>query len=368
MIVLKSARVPWGLLGFLVLICLGEVATREFEPGLIGIEPWDWRLTSQAAVSAEVKSASVLCLGDSLIKLGVQPQILADRLGGGRRVYNLAVCAGRAPTSYFLLRRALAAGSKPTALIVDFDETVLAQAPDQTTRLYAELLQSQEVCELAATMRRPDFAGAVLTSAVSQVARNRFEIRQAILDALTGRRDPTQAGARSTRSAAMMAHWRDNRGAQVTPEASVTLSSNPADWGWVHPYGWRPDPTNAAYVAAFLDLARNHQIQVFWLLPPLHPGLTARQIEVGMHAPFDAWLAATIARFPEVTVVDGRRLGYDASRFIDMAHLDGVGATRLSRVLGSLLADRLAHAGPQVVMLAPNPVQQVSFETSSTLR
>ena len=335
----------------LVMIALGDSLIGRVEPALIGIEPWDWRRTGQAATrAAVVREASVLCFGDSLVKLGVQPRLLADGLGGGCQAYNLALCAGRAPASYFLLRRVLEAGAKPSAIVVDFNDSFLAEPPETTLRLYSELLRPGETLELSRKIDRSNFAAEVLTSQALRVVQNRFEIRRAIVDAFSGQAETAKKRATAE---AMRANWRRNLGAQVMPKVATPLSADPAAWGWVQPSGWLPDPTNATYLDAFFRLAEARQIPVFWLLPPLHPGFTARRDQINASAPFDAFVAATGARFPGLTVVDGRHAGYDASVFIDMAHLDRDGSSRLSRSLGAILAEHLIHPGPRVVALPP---------------
>ena len=364
----RHRLVPRGLLGMLVLIALGEVLIGQVEPGLVGIEPWDWRRTGRvASTAADVRDAAVLCLGDSLVKLGVQPRLLADELGQGQRAYNLALCAGRAPASYFLLRRALEAGAKPAAIVVDFNDSFLAEPPATTLRLYSELLRPRETLELAQTIRQADFAASVFTCQAFRIVQNRFEIRRAILDALLGQ---AQTAPKRATASAMRANWRRNLGAQVMPKVVTPLPADPAAWSWVQPSGWLPDPTNAAYLDAFFALAESQHIPVFWLLPPLHPGFTARRDQISATVPFDAFVAATRAKFPGVTVVDGRRAGYDASVFIDMAHLDRDGSARLSRSLGAVVADRLAHPGPQVVALPPFDPRhgQVAVESPPTTR
>ena len=145
------------------------------------------------------------------------------------------------------------------------------------------------------------------------------------------------------------------------PKIPTPLPDDPAAWSWVQPWGWRPDPTNAAYLDRFFALARDHQIPVFWLLPPLHPGFTARRLALGSDAPFNAFVAEIQVRFPSVVVVDGRSARYDASEFIDMAHLDRDGSTRLSLGLGSVVTDCLANPdGPRVVVLPSAASPQVA--------
>ena len=358
--------VPRGFLGMLVLVALGEWLIARVEPAINGFEPWDWRQTGRAATaSADVQRAAVLCLGDSLVKLGIQPKVLASGLGGDRSAYNLALCAGRAPASYFLLRRALAAGARPEALVVDFNDSFLAEPPATTLRLYAELLGPGEARELARAGAEPDFAATIGVMQVLPAARNRFEVRRVILDLIQGRSD---FAAKSARAVAMRRNWRANLGAQVMPKVPVPMPADPAAWAWVQPSGWRADPTNAAYVAAFFELAEAHAIPVFWLLPPLHPGFAARTKELGGNPAFDAFVRATTARFPRVVVVDGRDARYDPAVYVDMAHLDRDGSARLSASLAGVMADALAHPGPQVVALPPFARAEVAAGASPLAR
>ena len=77
----------------------------------------DWAYGGRAA-SRRAPDAEILCFGDSMIKFGMAPRVLEDRLG--RRAFNLALYAGSPTASYFLLRRPLESGAKPAAVLVDF--------------------------------------------------------------------------------------------------------------------------------------------------------------------------------------------------------------------------------------------------------
>ncbi len=345
-----SRPVPRGLLGMLILVALLEGWVRRIEPAINGVEPWDWRRTGRAASGAEVRSASVLCFGDSLVKLGVQPRVLQAKLGRGRTAYNLALCAGRAPATDFLLRRALAAGARPEAIVVDFNDSFLAEPPATTLRLYAELLRPDETAELGRRTAQPDFASTVYAMQVLPSLRNRFEIRRAISDSFGGRNEFADRMARSVR---LRHNWQSNLGAQATPKIATPFPADPAAWAWIGPAGWAANSTNERHLLAFFELAEAHGIPVFWLRPPLHPGYEARRAELGLDVAFDAFVARIVARFPRVVVVDGRGAKYDPAVFIDMAHLDRDGSARLSADLATVLTEHLAHPGPQVVTLPP---------------
>src|SRR5215211_7517608 len=93
-------RVPWGLLGMLGLIGTLEAGVARRGLDFMATSTSSWVLSARAAI-LEAPRSRVLCLGDSLVKHGVLPRLLADRTG--RRAYNLSVCAAQPPVTYFLL-------------------------------------------------------------------------------------------------------------------------------------------------------------------------------------------------------------------------------------------------------------------------
>ena len=114
----EAARraVPWGLVGMISLMTIVEGYIGRNDLDFRHPWGWDWKQTVRA-IGREARGCEVLCFGDSLVKYGVVPRVLEARLG--RRAYNLAVANGQAPTAYFLLRRALEAGARPAAVLID---------------------------------------------------------------------------------------------------------------------------------------------------------------------------------------------------------------------------------------------------------
>src|SRR5262249_35519035 len=109
--------IPWGLLGMVGLIIAVESFVARHD---LDFTPWGsaaWSASPEAA-RREAPSCEVLCFGDSLVKLGVLPRVIEGVTG--KRAYNLSICAAQAPASYFLLRRGLEAGAKPSAILVDY--------------------------------------------------------------------------------------------------------------------------------------------------------------------------------------------------------------------------------------------------------
>jgi hypothetical protein len=108
---------------------------------------------------------------------------------------------------------------------------------------------------------------------------------------------------------------------------------------------------HAAYLAKFLALASARDIPVYWLMPPFDPEVLAERERRGLEASYTRFALAVQARFPNVVVLDGRRLGYDASSFDDAVHLNPRGASAFTAEVASALAPEPPRRGPRWIEL-----------------
>ena len=322
-------RAPWGFVGMLALVLLVERGISRSAIDLGDAPGNDWRIQGKVAARYAGRN-DVLGLGDSQVKLGIVPRIVERK--AGLRMYNLAAIGGQAPTSYFLLKRALDSGSRPKAVIVDFMPTLLQKGLEYNATRWPKLLNPREGLDLAARARSVDlFASVLLARALPSVA-SRDELRAALNDALSGKLDERVRDARR-----YARNWSANRGTMILPPYPNKV--DPAHWYRVdHPNDWSCDPLNAEYVERLLRLAESHAIAVYWLLPPIVPEAQALCREHGQEARFDRYLAQVARRHPDLRILDARRCGYLRDDFVDAVHLHRDSAPRLS----SAVADRVA--------------------------
>ena len=142
----RRRAVPWGLLGMLgLMVVIENIVARDV---LDFSDPvsLSWRLAARSARD-EAPRCSVLCAGDSLVKHGLIPKVITAR--SGLASVNLAVARGPAPATFFLVRRALEAGARPAALVVDFKPNVLVGGPRYNVRYWQEILTFRESLDLA---------------------------------------------------------------------------------------------------------------------------------------------------------------------------------------------------------------------------
>ena len=334
----RRGRSPAGLLGMLALVLAGELYVAHRPGDFLLYEGGEWGGSGRSARGRAV-GCDVLCFGDSQVKLGMQPRVLEALLG--RRAYNLAVSGGPPAASYFLLRRALAAGARPAAVVVDFHPHLLQVGPRFLARYWPELVTTGEALELARAGRDAGLFAEVMLDRLVPSLRGRDQVRANVIAALRG-----EVSDRTARLHPLWRNWWVNRGAGV-------VSKNPAFTGdvgdrfpEVYPDRWPLDPSATSFVRRFLRLAASRDIPVVWLIPPFCPEIEARRDHKGLSAQYDRFARAVQAQFPGVIVADARRSGYGAGVFFDPVHLDRQGAVALSAGVAEVVAGVLAGRRP----------------------
>ncbi|GAC1464117.1 MAG: hypothetical protein NVSMB9_02430 [Isosphaeraceae bacterium] len=325
---------PAGLFGALALVLVMERYVARHDMKFTTIHAAAWRRSGERVTQAARRE--VLGLGDSLVKHGVVTPVLAA--SAGRSAYNLAVPKGMFPAHYFLLRRALRAGARPSALLVDGE--MLSEDPFDNNRIWPELISFGESVELAYVGKEPAFIARMTLARGLPSYRTRFEVRLSVLSALAGKMpDEPQA------LPVIMRNWNKNDGAQVLPPVDTSHGDPRVTYlerTNYRPGEWICHPVNHWYVTRFLDLAAQRDVPVFWLLPPYHPEVQTRRERYGWDAQYMAYLRSLLERYSNLTVVDGRHAGYPSEALADMTHLSRTGAVVFSEAVGGLLRDRLA--------------------------
>jgi hypothetical protein len=320
-------RPPAGLLGMLALIAVVEsfIAGHGLEfrdPG-----DWAWAVVGKSA-RHDSPGRDILIFGDSLAKMAVAPALL--QAGTGRSTFNLAVCAGQAPSSYFLFRRALEAGARPSAVFVDFCPRLLQLGPN-TTPTWPAMLEPREALELAQVARDPDLFATIELGRIFPSFRARLGVRASLLAALGGRPNFWGADTPTYRR-----NWKTNLGAQIMP-CGVNPDTNFVKIRQDFFSDLKFDRVNLVFMERFLELAESRSIPVYYLVTPLKPGLQAECERTGFDAAYEEFLKGVQSRHANIAMVDGRRASYDPAVFYDPLHLGREGAWAFSTAMVDVL-------------------------------
>ena len=326
----SRTRWPLGLFGMLVLVALVEFAVDSQPLRFTETASLSWRLGLDA-IPREAGRSEVVCLGDSLVKIGLVPEVI--RAGSGRKTYNFAMAQAPAPATYFALRRLLDAGGRPSAIVLDFKPSVLVGGPRYSLRHWQTVLGLRESLDLAREAKSAGMLLEILGGRLLPSCRDRLEIREAVRSAIERKEAPTYSTNRLAER-----NWGKNLGAHLnSSKASFSGTVAPEILKKLLPDVWKCHRVNAAFVDRILALAESRRIPVFWLIPPLSPELQGRSERAGADAAFVAFVRSMQAKHPRVTVIDGRHSGYDASTFADHTHLNVRGSVAMSRELASIL-------------------------------
>jgi hypothetical protein len=316
-----------------------------------------WKQAGRAA-RREAVPCDVLCFGDSMIKFGIAPRLIEERTGLSS--YNLAVYGGPPPVSYFLFRRALEAGARPRAVIVDFTPHLLQSSPQRHVRQWQEIATLRECADLAWFERNASFLAELVVGKVLPSVRDRHEIRASIVHALRGESYTESIAHYIT---PLWRNWRLNRGGQlIAPNPAFHGEVDPTDHA-LFPVPWSRDRASESYLRRFLVLAAQRGVTVYWLLPPNSPASQAHLEQIGLSDEFARYVHAVQRRFPNLVVVDARHSEYTDAVFADPVHLDRHGTAALSAALAGLLR-RHAQEGARWVALprCPDRPIEVPFE------
>src|SRR5579864_3239364 len=271
----RGARLPSGLVGMLVLVLAAESFLEARGLNDADFFPTICRHVAKAA-GHEVNGREILYLGDSLVKVGVAPRVIEAQIGC--RGLNLAINGGQPPVSYYLLQKALKAGARPTAVLVCFKASNLSQSIHSNQRHLSELLSVPDIIEITRAARDATFFGNLLLSRTFPSIRGRNDISRNIMTALNG-----QSSSAESIIAPLVRNLEVNQGAYLLPpnDNSRTEPKGLSNQTYF-PDKWSCDSVNYSYIFRVLKLAAQHDILVFWLLPPIVPSVQARRELMGL--------------------------------------------------------------------------------------
>jgi hypothetical protein len=307
-----------------------------------------WWRGAAMAMSGPAASAEILIFGDSLLQSGVIPEVVRDELG--MTAYNAAVQAGPPAASVVLLDRAIRAGARPKAIIVDAQPFILAEVrPARMIGEWASMAGVADALAVATEEGDVEFFGAFVVARLLPSLRARKDIRDALAAAYGGTATPEAEFVASRDLVDRQAIA--NRGGFVLPGKPETGAADPfaggaaSDWEAqiIYPAAWTPRPPNVSALRRFLTRTASLGAPVFFVVPPMHPDVQAKRERLGLDAAYIAFVRRIRDEFPHVVVVDARHAGFPARALADWTHLNRDGAASFSRSLARVVGDRFAH-------------------------
>jgi hypothetical protein len=335
----RRAGWPLGLIGMLALVGLAErYIAHQGKLDFSSRPSLEWALQARH-IQREASKAQLACFGTSLMRLGISPLVLSNRLG--LRSYNFALSGAQPYAIYTAFRHALEAGAKPQAVVVEFKWSAIGRPATFNEGVIPEVATLSECAEVAYAVRDADFFFRMALVKYLPSYRCRAEIGENVFAAVGGR-EPI----RNYEYYIEVRNTIVNRGAFHTPQSGYNGKVDSSD-SILFPPSWSCDPVCEAYIHKFLGLAESRGIPVFWLIPPISPGASSLREQLGAEAAYTRFVKATTAKHPGVSVIDARGAGYPIEVFHDSTHLSRDGTLTLSADVADAIVDRLSRPGPE---------------------
>jgi hypothetical protein len=321
---------PWGLIGMIGLVLLVEHSLADSGSPFRSTISLSWSIARGEAKGRAVKS-EILCLGSSWTQSGIVSKVIARRTG--LKTYNLAVSGGSSATSYYLLRQALEAGARPSAILVDFHPHLISAPVDEGS--WGSLLGWTEFLDLARWSGDRRKTTSMTLAKLFPSIDSANQIRAAILSGLSGQVFPGKA-----LNQALLRNLFRNEGSFIFPEVG-TYHGEIGDLARANLLSdhWQCDPLKLEYMHRLLKLAADWKIQVYWMMPPLVPALHAEREARGLNAAYTEF-ARSFRSYPNLVLLDARYSEFGAKLFVDATHMNQRGAFFLSEMVANALRDR----------------------------
>lgn len=298
----------------------------------------------RSSIEDRISDAEFVCMGDSLVMYSIAPDIM-ERLTGGR-FYNCAVGGSGAASSYFVLSKVLQKAKKIKGIIIDFEPSILKAPPNRMAHESAELLSPLDCLDLAIHTHDFDFSVSSLLAVCFPSYRYRYGILKQLRKFAHFETDTDKTadaityGRASTGLDGILKNWSNNRGHLDAPPAP----DPPQDWHQIisQRVPWNCNSVNESYLRRLLTLARQKNVTVYWLLPPLRQGAQKEVEALGLDQAYDQFVNGVRKDYPETIVLDARHIHYPEEDFITGCHLNRLGASDFSTTLGNWLAKNSA--------------------------
>jgi hypothetical protein len=331
---------PWGFVGAILLIAAAERAIAPLELQISRTENVDLRMSRMAASGKkQAVPADVLCLGSSMIEEGILPRVIEER--AGLKAYNLAHYGGNVPNSYYSLRRALASGARPSAVVLDLHPALITHGIGHDLQIWADSIDPRDHFDFAWTLGNSNLFAILTLADTLPSVRYRHQIGTWVRASLRN-----EGFSLWLENLAHIRNRNRNRGAFIS-------GKNPNYHGEIsQPYRSmllttkRPcDPLMRLYIHKLLNLAQEHGVRVYVVIPPLSPALQQERKANG----FDDVYTRTLSSFmehPNLVVLDARDSGFETTMFRDASHLDFEGANAFTTQVADFLSlpERVAAA------------------------
>ncbi len=277
-------------------------------------------------------------MGDSVSQGGIFANRLEETLNAhpGSRPVTVRndSLGGTSPLfAYYVLKRQLRAGHKPDVIL--FAPNMAVTSNPIPERFWGRFARPGEMAEsLRLGMPLSDMVFG-LACRLSYTMRYREELRGAVtagnLEFFKTARLPVELpGSESVES-------------QPAPPENPNETFDARELPWMLKQPFRPLPYVDNHIRAFIELAAENGIHIFWIPMPIPQVVSDFQRESGTVAGFERYLQSFATEYENVRILFPESAVYPDSHFKDTWHLTDFGAWNFSGTLGEALTMYLSE-------------------------
>jgi len=252
-------------------------------------------------------------MGDSVANGGILPTQVMATLPPDTYVHNAAVAGSGPEFAYFMLKRQIAIGKAPKAIL--YAPSPHTFSSERVALLVGGYARWREIATIASLGNKIPEVTYGLLCKFSYTLRYREQLGSV----LKGRR--------------LDADEQNGVPVNEQPAKHYTVET-------IHPMykkSFQVTDFNRALLEEFLGLAGENHIPVYWFTMPIMPAVAEGRAPHNFDSDYTAFLA-DIKQRHNVQILQSDFLVWDEANFHDMTHLNSTGAFRLSKLLGEKLA------------------------------
>ncbi len=275
--------------------------------------------------AAKEPAPDLLILGDSVARGSILPSVVREHLGRDIAVRNDAMQGTGPEIAFFTLKRLLAAGKVPKAILYAPSPHTFA-----STRMHIAAGGFCTWPEVVDLLRSGHDRMDILRNLPLRFSYT-LRYREPIAEMLKGRRATLALFAPPHIDEAEWVAFSERRSSPRVAEDPGRATLTPKFLT-----GFSVAPVNAHYLDRFLELASGRGIRVFWAVPPILQRLDDARSASGFHDDY-ARMLDDLAGTYGVVLLQRRAPVYPDASFYDLNHLDLPASRRLSADLGEHL-------------------------------
>jgi len=344
-----KGRVPAAAIAFFIAVICIELVVSTHRAWFADLAAWQWEV-KRTLIADGTLDGDIAVFGTSVLFHALDPTVANRALGGDTRVVNLALNGMLLQHETQLLRERLASPKPPSVIVLELRNAVVERESWIRGPYFRFWASWNDFLESRFYYTNPSLALSFAEYRMLPSFRYREALDNWIFDSL---RSHDVSRHTRDRNHATAAEMRDHIG-MVRADFDDRTVVPPAEGTKLRE--WSTDAAGERWLAALLDTAAAHNVQVVLVLPPAPPYFVERPGPDGFRARFFAEVSRLERSYPTLGIRVFEPTGYDLEDFADNVHFNTRGRQKLSAQFAKWITEYQATRGEHAAARQPGAV------------